>query len=52
MVLRQGIAENVKRVEIEHIGREQWSDADVCESPWRIEPFVQMKTIWHPSAMT
>jgi acyl-CoA reductase-like NAD-dependent aldehyde dehydrogenase len=51
-LLHQGTAENVKRVTIERIGREQWSDADVCESPWRIEPTVQMKTIWHPSAMT
>lgn len=51
-ILRQGTAENMKRVEIERIGREQWYDAHVCESPWRIEPFVQMKTMWHPSAMT
>jgi len=49
--LRLGTAENVKRVEIERIGREQWRDPAVCESPWRIEPFVQMKTIWHPSSM-
>jgi len=49
--LRLGTAENVKRVHVEKIGREQWYDADACESPWRIEPFVEMKTIWHPLAM-
>jgi len=21
------------------------------ESPWMIEPFVEMKTIWHPSGI-
>lgn len=26
-------------------------DADACTSPWWIEPFVEMKTIWHPSAV-
>jgi acyl-CoA reductase-like NAD-dependent aldehyde dehydrogenase len=49
--LRRGTAENIKRVEIERIGREHWLDAEMCESPWRIEPFVQSKTIAHPSAM-
>ncbi|MDY7110262.1 MAG: aldehyde dehydrogenase family protein [Planctomycetota bacterium] len=51
-MLRMGTAENVKRVEIDRIGREQWLDAEVCASAWRIEPFVQAKTIRHPSAMT
>jgi acyl-CoA reductase-like NAD-dependent aldehyde dehydrogenase len=50
--LRLGTAENAKRVEIQRIGRERWLDAEMCESPWRIAPFVQMKTIGHPSAMT
>jgi acyl-CoA reductase-like NAD-dependent aldehyde dehydrogenase len=49
--LRLGTAENIRRVVFERIGRDQWRDADVCESPWRIEPFVQMKTIRHPSTM-
>lgn len=49
--LRLGTAENVKRVHVEKIGREEWYDAGACESPWRIEPFVEMKTIWHPSAI-
>jgi len=47
-VLREGAAENLKRVTI----REgiDWHDDDACEDPWWIEPFLEMKTIWHPSA--
>jgi acyl-CoA reductase-like NAD-dependent aldehyde dehydrogenase len=48
--LRQGGADNVKRLSIHRIKPQQWHDARVCESPWMIEPFVEMKTIWHPSA--
>jgi acyl-CoA reductase-like NAD-dependent aldehyde dehydrogenase len=50
-VIRSGIAENVKRVGISTIADDEWFDAGVCESPWTIEPFVEMKTIWHPSAV-
>lgn len=47
-LLREGVAENLKRV----ILREgiDWSNTDACHSPWWIEPFVEMKTIWHPAA--
>jgi acyl-CoA reductase-like NAD-dependent aldehyde dehydrogenase len=48
--LKLGIADNLKRVRIAQIEREQWFDPSVCEHPWTIEPFVEMKTIWHPSA--
>ena len=51
VALRQGTAENLKRVRTERIDPESWFDAARCESPWRIEPFVEMKTIWHPSAI-
>jgi acyl-CoA reductase-like NAD-dependent aldehyde dehydrogenase len=47
--LRAGAAENVKRVTIR--GDVDFSDADACQSPWWIEPFVEMKTIWHPAAI-
>lgn len=47
-VLREGVAENLKRVVI-RTGVD-WFDADACHSPWWIEPFVEMKTIWHPAA--
>jgi acyl-CoA reductase-like NAD-dependent aldehyde dehydrogenase len=49
-VLRRGAAENIKRVHVVKRSGDQWLDADECESPWTIEPFVEMKTIWHPSA--
>jgi acyl-CoA reductase-like NAD-dependent aldehyde dehydrogenase len=48
--LKAGMAENLKRVRIASLDAAQWLNAGVCESPWTIEPFVEMKTIWHPSA--
>jgi acyl-CoA reductase-like NAD-dependent aldehyde dehydrogenase len=60
--LREGAAENVKRVTVRDLGNRAKGnklakanaidlfDAEACESPWWIEPFVEMKTIWHPSA--
>ena len=48
-MLRAGSAENLKRVTVRNLAPETWTDADACESPWWIEPFVEMKTIWHPS---
>jgi acyl-CoA reductase-like NAD-dependent aldehyde dehydrogenase len=47
-VLRAGAAENVKRVTVR--GDLDWNDTETCHTPWWIEPFVEMKTIWHPSA--
>jgi hypothetical protein len=49
-ILKTGIADNLKRVHIAQVENDQWSDASVCESPWTIEPYLEMKTIWHPSA--
>ena len=48
--LKAGIADNLKRVRIASIGPGAWDDPAVCEHPWTIEPFIEMKTIWHPSA--
>ena len=48
--LRLGAVENVKRVRVRTIEDDAWTDQDTCENPWWIEPFVEMKTIWHPSA--
>ncbi len=48
--LKQGIADNLKRVRVAAIKPDQWFDSSVCEHPWTIEQFVEMKTIWHPSA--
>jgi len=50
-LLRGGIAENLKRVRTWGPGSPDWFDAAACQSPWRIEPFVEMKTVWHPSAV-
>ncbi len=53
-VLLEGAAENVKRVTIRGAkGKNEagvdWFDAEACHSPWWIESFVEMKTVWHPS---
>lgn len=56
-VLREGAAENVKRVRVWDVQESPggagsgWWDQAAWQSPWRIEPFVEMKTIWHPSAV-
>ena len=50
-VLREGAAENVKRVTVRDLASAQaYFDEAACQSPWWIEPFVDMKTTWHPSA--
>ena len=48
-ILRLGAAQNIKRVHVTRRTAGKWYDAADCESPWAIEPFVEMKTIWHPS---
>lgn len=47
LTLRRGAIENIKRVRVREV--EDWFDEVACESPWWIEPFVEMKTIWHPA---
>jgi acyl-CoA reductase-like NAD-dependent aldehyde dehydrogenase len=47
--LELGCAENVKRVTVRD-GETDFFDDASCTSPWWIEPFVEMKTIWHPSS--
>ena len=47
--LRAGVAENLKRVHLRDTSGPAWLDDETCHSPWWIEPFVEMKTIWHPS---
>lgn len=46
--LREGAADNVKRVTVRD--GVDWLSSD-CQSPWWIESFVEMKTIWHPSGV-
>lgn len=48
--LKLGAAENLKRVTARTLSDEDWYDSEVGDSPWMIESFVDMKTIWHPSS--
>ena len=54
--LELGAAENLKRVVVRDVSTGTgtrsggWFDDDACESPGWIEPFVEFKTIWHPSS--
>jgi aldehyde dehydrogenase (NAD+) len=47
--LRAGAAENLKRVQILSKD-EDFSDNDRWTNPRRLAPFVEVKTVWHPSA--
>nr|MBC8515154.1 aldehyde dehydrogenase family protein [bacterium] len=49
-ILEEGVAENLKRVRVRDVEGEGWF-CNGCESPLWIEPFVEMKTIWHPRAL-
>jgi len=53
-MLRLGASENVKRVAVRTFkSTEDWYDLDAGggANPWAIEPFVEMKTIWHPAGI-
>ena len=47
--LRAGAAENLKRVQILPVD-EDFTDTDRWINPRRLAPFVETKTVWHPSA--
>lgn len=47
--LELGVTENFKRVKIWRT-QPRWNDPTACESLAWIEPFLDLKTIWHPSA--
>ena len=54
--LELGAAENLKRVTVRDLPSSTgvnaggWFDDETCEGPGWIEPFVEYKTIWHPSS--
>jgi len=48
--LRAGAAENLKRVQILPVD-EDFTDTDRWTNPRRLAPFVEIKTVWHPSAV-
>lgn len=43
-------ADSMKRIRFRSFSLEEWNDDEKTASPWNIEHFVEMKTIWHPSA--
>ncbi len=47
--LELGAAENLKRVTVSTTKGKGWYDDQQMHSPYRIQSFVEMKTIWHPS---
>lgn len=48
--LELGAAENLKRVKVRDLSTKDWYQRRLCHSPYWIEPFVEMKTLWHPLA--
>lgn len=50
-LVRAGVAENLKRVVVRSLDRADWFDPRLCENPWWIESFVEMKTMWHPASV-
>lgn len=49
-MVQVGAADSMKRIRFSSYSLKEWNDDDKTASPWNIEPFVEMKTIWHPSA--
>ncbi|MBS0186492.1 MAG: aldehyde dehydrogenase family protein [Planctomycetes bacterium] len=47
-LLKQGAAENIKRVIVRTVP--DWLDTADAHSPWRIEPLIDFKTMWHPAS--
>jgi acyl-CoA reductase-like NAD-dependent aldehyde dehydrogenase len=48
--LEAGAAENLKRVTVRATAGAAWYTDRVCDGPDQLEPFVELKTIWHPSS--
>jgi acyl-CoA reductase-like NAD-dependent aldehyde dehydrogenase len=48
--LEAGAAENLKRVTLFR-DAPKFDDDAFWHSPWAIQPFVEIKTVWHPSAL-
>ena len=48
--LREGAAVNMKRVTIRESAMDYFDD-ESCSGPSWLDPFVEFKTIWHPSAV-
>lgn len=48
--LRKRAADSIKRIHHERVTAPAWMKHEDRCSPWCVEPFLEMKTIWHPSA--
>lgn len=48
--LRKRSSESIKRVRHEQVTQPGWFKHEERCSPWCVEPFLEMKTLWHPSA--
>ena len=49
VLLEQSGSDSMKRIKYLELDSSDWHDLTKTASPWNIEPFVEMKTIWHPS---
>jgi len=50
VVLEEGGSDSMKRLHFVSVDEDTWYDNAAMASPWEIEPFVELKTVWHPSA--
>ncbi len=50
IIIQEGAADSMKRVHFVNADDAYWYSNSDSASPWELEPFVEMKTIWHPSA--
>ena len=51
ITIEVGASDSIKRVCFSTLQHKEWYDPVLAASPWSIEPFVEMKTIWHPSSV-
>jgi len=49
-LIQSASADGLKRVHLLDHSDASWLDDDLAASPWEIEPYLDIKTIWHPSA--
>ena len=48
IVIETNASNNLTRFTYLQIPKKDWFDSKATASPWNLEPFVEMKTIWHP----
>ncbi len=48
--LEEGVADNMKRVQVRQLDVADWFATYPCQAPDWIESFQEMKTVWHPCA--